>query len=85
MKNGVDFSTDWTLVDFRNDDRQGDSQILLMNNKDGRITVRSHKADSSDQLYNGLKDQVKALKAVEAAAAAAAGTAGGAPPVIPAR
>jgi hypothetical protein len=79
-KGEIDFSTDWTLVDFCADERQsGDTQILLMN-KEGKITVRSFKADQGDPLYRGLKDQINALKAVEAAAAAA--TPGGAPPIV---
>ena len=78
-KGETDFSTDWTVVDFRFDDRQGDTQILLVNNKDGGTVVRSYRADQGDALYKGLKDQINALKAVEAAAA---GTPGGSPPVV---
>ena len=69
---GVDFATDWTLVDFRDDPRQNDTQILLVNNKDGKIMVRSYRGDSLDPLYNGLKEQIKALKAAGPTAGAAA-------------
>jgi hypothetical protein len=62
VKNGVDFSTGWTVVDFRYDDRQSDWQILLMNNKEGNIIVRSYKADHDDELYKGLLEQVKQQK-----------------------
>jgi hypothetical protein len=73
-KNGVDFSTSWTLVDFRFDDRQNDTQILLMNNVDGQLIARSYKADRDDALYKGLLEQVKQVKDLEAANAAATGT-----------
>ena len=59
VKNGVDYSTGWTVVDFREDARQNDTQILLVNNKDGTITVRSYKADYNDPLYQSLKQQLQ--------------------------
>ena len=61
-KNGVDFSTGWTLIDFRLDERQGDWQVLIMNNKEGNIVARSFKADRDDDLYKGLLAQVKLAK-----------------------
>ena len=68
-RNGVDFSTDWTVVDFRADPRANDPQILLVNNKDGKVIARSFQTDNKDKLYQALKAQVKS--AAEAAAAAA--------------
>jgi hypothetical protein len=91
LKNGVDFSTGWTLVDFRFDERQGDTQILLMNNKEGNIIVRSYKADRDDDLYKGLLEQVKQIKALQANPTGAPGgppavapgaTPGGRPPIV---
>jgi hypothetical protein len=77
-KNGVDFSTDWTVVDFREDARANDRQILLVNNKDGKVVARSFQADAKDKLYEALKKQVKDAKAAENTAAAAGGaTVGG--------
>lgn len=70
-RNGVDFSTDWTVVDFREDPRTNDSQILLVNNKDGSVIARSFSGDRNDKLYQALKAQVKT--AADAAAAAAGG------------
>jgi hypothetical protein len=82
MKNGVDFSTDWTVVDFRFDDRQNDWQIIIVN-KDGKIAVRSYRADQGDMLYQGLKKQVLELKALlQPTAAAPGGTPGGGPPIV---
>ena len=75
-KNGVDYSTDWTVVDFRDDPRTNDPQVLLVNNETGKVTARSYQTDSRDRLYQALKEQVK--KAAEAAAAAA----GTAPPGV---
>jgi hypothetical protein len=57
QNNGIDFSTDWTVVDFRDDPRQNDTQILLVNNKTGAIAVRSYRADADDALYQSLKKQ----------------------------
>jgi hypothetical protein len=68
-KNGVDFSTDWTVVDFREDPRANEFQILLVNNKDGSVVARSFNADRTDKLYNALKKQVTDAKAAETAAA----------------
>jgi hypothetical protein len=59
-KNGVDFTTDWTVVDFLEDPRAGEKQILLVNNKDGSVVARSYSGDRNDKLYKALKDQVKA-------------------------
>ena len=75
----IDYSTDWTVVDFRLDERQNDTQILLVNNKDGSIIARSYKADATDPLYKALKEQMNALKAAEISTA---GGPGGAPPVV---
>jgi hypothetical protein len=75
-KNGVDFSTDWTVVDFREDPRANEFQILLVNNKDGSVVARSFNADRTDKLYNALKKQVQDAKAAETAAA------GGAPGAV---
>jgi hypothetical protein len=69
VKNGVDFSTDWTVVDFREDPRQqGDTQVLLENNKTGQIVARSYRADSGDALYTSLKAQIAQATAAAAAA-----------------
>jgi len=68
-KNGVDFSTDWTVVDFRDDPRAGESQILLVNNKDGSVVARSFTTDRNDKLYQALQKQVSDAKAAETAAA----------------
>jgi hypothetical protein len=76
-KNGVDFSTDWTVVDFREDPRAGEYQILLVNNKDGSVTARSYSGDHNDKLYQALSKQVKDAKAAEAGAVGAAGGPGG--------
>ena len=71
----VDFSTDWTVVDFRADERQhGETQILLVNNKDGKVSVRSFQADSNDALYKGLKDQIQQMKLAAPQAGAPTGT-----------
>jgi hypothetical protein len=79
-KDGVDFSTDWTVVDFRSDPyRTEDWQILLINNKTGRLITRSFKGDSGDALFKALKEQVAAAKATETAAS---GAPGGAAPVL---
>jgi len=72
-KNGIDYSTDWTVVDFREDPRANDPQILLVNNKDGSVVARSFNTDRNDRLYQALKQQVKAATEAAAAAAAAAG------------
>ena len=72
-KNGVDFATDWTVVDFREDPRAGEYQILLVNNKDGSVIARSYNGDRNDKLYQALKAQVKATSDAAAASAAAAG------------
>jgi hypothetical protein len=75
LKNGVDYSTDWTVVDFRGDDRQpGQTQVLLVNNKDGKVVVRSFQADSNDALYKGLKDQIQQMKLTAPTAGAPTGT-----------
>jgi hypothetical protein len=74
-KDGVDFTTHWTLVDFR-DDPRADKQILLINDE-GKLMTRSFRADQTDPLYKGLKEQIANLKAVGAAAAA-----GGAAPLV---
>src|SRR5205814_5705619 len=90
-KNGVDFSTGWTLIDFRLDERQGDWQVLIMNNKEGNIVARSFKADRDDELYKGLLAQVKLAKDLLANPTGAPGgppavapgaTPGGRPPII---
>jgi hypothetical protein len=78
-KGEIDYSTDWTVVDFRDDPRQGETQIILFNNKDGSFTVRSYAADRNDALYKQLQDQMKQQKLAETAAAAVNG--GVAPPV----
>lgn len=71
QKGDVDYSTPWTVVDFRFDERTGDWQILLVNN-DGKLMTRSYRADKDDPLYQALQKTVKDQKA---AAAVAAGTA----------
>jgi hypothetical protein len=60
MKNGIDFATGWTVVDFR-DDPRADKQILLINAK-GKLITRSFNADRNDPLFQGLKEQIKLLK-----------------------
>ncbi len=70
-KGDVDYSTPWTVVDFRQDDRANETQIILVNN-DGKLMTRSYKADSQDPLFKALNETVTQQKA---AAAVAAGTA----------
>jgi hypothetical protein len=80
VKNGTDFTTKWTVVDFRRDERTDDWQILLVND-DGNLVTRSYKSDAGDALYKGLIDTVKKDKAAEGVAAGnALGT--GVPPGI---
>jgi hypothetical protein len=74
QRNGTDYTTTWTVVDFR-DDPRADTQILLVNNIDGSVVVRSFKADQQDALYKGLKAQLMQLKAAENATAGAGGAA----------
>ena len=78
VREGIDFLTKWTVVDFREDPRQNDWQIMLVNNEDGSIAVRSFKADQTDALYKGLKEQIKAAEAAEAALNPTAAANGGA-------
>jgi hypothetical protein len=54
-KDGVDYSTDWTLVGFQNDPRSGTVQILLVD-QSGTMTTRSSQADQANPLYKTLKD-----------------------------
>jgi hypothetical protein len=82
VKSNIDFSTGWTVVDFRYDDRQSDWQILMMNNKEGNIVVRSYKADHDDELYRGLQEQVKQQKLL-ANPTGVPGGPGGVPPPGP--
>ena len=79
-KDGIDFSTDWVVVDFRQDPRQNnDWQFLLINTKSGKVITRSYNTDRADDLYKGLKEQITANKATETAAS---GAPGGGPPVL---
>jgi hypothetical protein len=80
-RNGVSFTTDWTVVDFRVDPRANDPQILLVNNKDGSVVARSFNTDRNDRLYQALKKQVEDAKAAERAASPAAAAGGAAPGV----
>ena len=68
MKDGLDFSTGWTVVDFREDFRTGGETQVLLVNEAGRLVARSHRADQSDALYRGLKEQIANAKATETAA-----------------
>jgi hypothetical protein len=72
-KDGVDYQTKWTVVDFVKDARTDDYQILLVNNEDGKIRVRSYKTDVTDALYKALKEQVKTAADLAGTAAAANG------------
>jgi hypothetical protein len=81
-RNGVNFITDWTVVDFRQDPRANDHQILLVNNKDGSVVARSFGTDRNDRLYIALKKQVEDAKAAERAASPAAGAGGVVPPGV---
>jgi hypothetical protein len=78
-RNGVDFKTEWTVVDFRQDPRANEHQILLVNNKDGSVTARSFGTDRNDRLFQALKKQVDDAKAAERAASPAAGAGGAIP------
>ena len=73
VRQGIDFLTEWTVVDFREDPRQNDWQIMLVNNEDGSIAVRSFKAEQTDALCKALKEQVKAAEAALNPTAAANG------------
>lgn len=67
LKNGVDFRTGWTVVDFRADPRTDDWQILLIDD-DGKMVTRSFKGDRDDALYKGLQDQLRQQRAAEGVA-----------------
>jgi len=63
----VDYPTDWTVVDFREDPRiNNDWQIMLLNQKDGSIAVRSYSTDRNDTLYKALKTQIQQAKTADA-------------------
>ncbi len=74
-KDGIDYSTDWTLVGFQNDPRTGNVQILLVD-KEGTMMTRSSQADQANPLYKTLKDAANAAR--QASANANAGTGNGA-------
>jgi hypothetical protein len=74
-KNGIDYTTKWTVVDYRDDPRTGEAQIILVD-ENGNLTTRSYRADQQDKLYQQLKQAVAQAKAAEAGLAAGNGGAG---------
>jgi len=64
----INFDTGWTLVDVRNDPRNGDNKIIILTTDSGQTLRKDLTVDRANPEYKNLMNQVDAAKAKPAGA-----------------